>query len=262
LGSQLHRHILRMRVDATTYEGASRTIVDWAKGGQSRYVCVAAVNNVMESYDDPTFLEVMNGADLVTPDGMPLVWGLRWLGVQGATRVYGPNLTVALLRLAERERIRVGFLGGAPAVLRELSDRVSQRWPGLPIVYESSPPFRALTESEDDQLVRDINNAGTQILFVGLGCPKQERWMARQRGRVAAVMVGVGAAFDYLAGRKTQAPPLLQQAGLEWLFRLTTEPRRLWGRYLRQNPRFAMLFGEQLFRTWLSIGPPQRRGKR
>jgi N-acetylglucosaminyldiphosphoundecaprenol N-acetyl-beta-D-mannosaminyltransferase len=260
-GSVPHRFILGMRVDATTYHSASREIIDWAKAGQSRYVCVAAVNNVMESYDDPSFLDVMNRADLITSDGMPLVWGLRGLGVPGAKRVYGTHLSTVLLGLAEREGIGVGFLGGGPDVLRKLTERAWQRWPHLNIVYTFSPPFRPLTQVEDQEMVRDINNAGTQLLFVGLGCPKQERWMARQRGRVGAVMVGVGAAFDYMARTKKQAPPLLQRAGLEWLFRLAIEPRRLWRRYLRQNPRFVALFGQQLLLAWLGVDSRGKRGQ-
>lgn len=243
------RFILGMRVDGTHYEAATDQIVDWAAQGQSRYVCVAAVNNVMHSYDDPTFRDAMNGADLVTADGMPLVWGLRRLGVTEATRVYGPDLTPVVLAAAEREAIPVGFLGSAPHVLAMLVAEVDRRWPALRVAYAWSPPFTALTDREDADVVSAINGSGARILFVGLGCPKQELWMAEHRGTVEAVMVGVGAAFDFLAGEKLQAPELMQGAGLEWLFRLITEPRRLAKRYLRQNPRFAVLFGAQLIRS-------------
>jgi N-acetylglucosaminyldiphosphoundecaprenol N-acetyl-beta-D-mannosaminyltransferase len=252
------RSILGMRVDATSYPDAARRIVAWAKRGQSRTVFVATVNNVMEAHDDERFLRVMNDADLVTPDGMPLVWGLRRLGVAGATRVYGPDLTPVVLGLAEAERIPVGFYGGAPDVLEELCREVSRRWPRLEIAFASSPPFRELTHAEDMASSNDIDASGARILFVGLGCPKQEVWMAGHRGRVTAVMIGVGAAFDFLAGTKRQAPRFLQRAGLEWVFRLATEPTRLWKRYLRQNPRFAMLFGRQLLRAWV---PGSRSGR-
>jgi N-acetylglucosaminyldiphosphoundecaprenol N-acetyl-beta-D-mannosaminyltransferase len=245
------RYILGMRVDATSYEAASQRIIDWGTAGESRYVCVATVNNVMEARDDTAFLQVMNEADLVTADGMPLVWGLRWLGIPSSTRVYGPDLTASVLHRAERHGVRVGFLGGSVDLLAALLDRVSERWPELDIAYASSPPFRLLTEDEDDQLVREINDSGVQVLFVGLGCPKQELWMARHRGHVNAPMVGVGAAFSYLAGQKRQAPPVLRRAGLEWLFRLVIEPGRLWRRYLGQNPRFAALFAVQLAREFL-----------
>ena len=245
----ISRSILGMRVDGTQYEVATDQILHWAERGQSRYVCVAAVNNVMHSYDDPTFRDAMNGADLVTPDGMPLVWGLRRLGVSDATRVYGPDLTPLVLAAAEREAIPVGFLGGAPHVLEKLLAEAERRWPALHVAYAWSPPFTALTNEQDADVVSAINASGTRILFVGLGCPKQELWMARHRGKVGAVMVGVGAAFDFLAGEKRQAPAAMRNAGLEWLFRLVTEPRRLATRYFRQNPRFAVLFAAQLVRS-------------
>jgi N-acetylglucosaminyldiphosphoundecaprenol N-acetyl-beta-D-mannosaminyltransferase len=243
------RFILGMRVDATSYEDATRQITSWSGTSGSRYVCVAAVSNVMEAHDDMGFMHVMNQADLVTPDGMPLVWGLRWLGVEGATRVYGPDLILSVLDAASKERLAVGFYGSAPNVLEALLAEARRRWPELKIAYAYSPPYRELTTEEDNQIVQAIDAAGVKILFVGLGCPKQETWMASHRGQVGAVMVGVGAAFDFLAGTKRQAPRSLQRAGLEWLFRLATEPRRLSQRYLRQNPRFALLFGAQLIRA-------------
>jgi N-acetylglucosaminyldiphosphoundecaprenol N-acetyl-beta-D-mannosaminyltransferase len=237
-----------MRVDATSYEDATQRIATWAEAGESRYVCIATVNNVMEAHDDASFVRVMNDSDLTTPDGMPLVWGLRALGLS-ATRVYGPDLTPRLLEAAAARRIPVGFFGGAPDVLAELVDRALARFPGLDVAYAWSPPFRELTADEELRIIEEINDSGTRILLVGLGCPKQERWMHRRRGSVRTVMVGVGAAFDFIAGRKRQAPRLLQRIGLEWLFRLVTEPRRLWRRYLRHNPRFVALFGWQVFRT-------------
>jgi N-acetylglucosaminyldiphosphoundecaprenol N-acetyl-beta-D-mannosaminyltransferase len=240
------RLILGMRVDGTSYPDAAHRIVTWAAAVESRYVCVATVNNVMEAHDDPGFLHVMNGADLVTPDGMPLVWGLRRLGVRGATRVYGPDLTPVVLDAAQAEGISVGFLGGSPDALQALLVAVQRRWPTLHVAYASSPPFRQLEPEEDRQINQEIRASGARILFVGLGCPKQEQWMASHRDVLPAVMVGVGAAFDFLAGTKRQAPRVLQRIGMEWAFRLAMEPRRLWKRYLRHNPRFALLFGWQL----------------
>lgn len=240
------RPILRMRVDATSYDDAAQRVIGWARGAESRYVCVATVNNVMEAYDSAELREVMNCADLVTPDGMPLVWGLRLLGVRQATRVYGPDLTPVVLEAATREGLPVGFYGGSPAVLARLLDVVRRRFPDVKVAYAWSPPFRPLTPQEEEQAVQEINASGARILFVGMSTPKQERWMARHRGRVKAVMLGVGAAFDFLAGAKPQAPRWMQNAGLEWLFRLLTEPRRLWRRYLRHNPRFVMFFALQV----------------
>jgi N-acetylglucosaminyldiphosphoundecaprenol N-acetyl-beta-D-mannosaminyltransferase len=197
---------------------------------------------------------LMNDADLVTPDGMPLVWALRWLGVEGASRVYGPDLTASILDEASKEGLSVGFYGGTSRALELLEAEVRRRWPDLVVAYAYSPPFGELPSEEDGRIVRAIDASGVQVLFVGLGCPRQETWMAAHRSDVRAVMVGVGAAFDFLSGVKRQAPRVLQRAGLEWLFRLATEPKRLARRYLGQNPRFVLLFGAQLVRA--RIGRP------
>jgi N-acetylglucosaminyldiphosphoundecaprenol N-acetyl-beta-D-mannosaminyltransferase len=239
-----------MRVDQTSYDDAADRIARWAKAGESRYVCVAAVNNVMVAREDPSFLSAMNGADLVTSDGMPLVWGLRALGLGEATRVYGPDLTPIVLRRAAREGIPVAFVGGAPAMLKVLVEKVSADHPELRVACRISPSFGPIDREENDRIAREINASGARIVFVGLGCPKQEVWMAQQKGALRGVMVGVGAAFDFLAGVKPQAPKLMRRMGFEWLFRLATEPRRLWKRYLQQNPRFVMLFGRQLLKAW------------
>ncbi len=244
-----HRSILGMRVDALTYPDALERVVRWARAGEARTVGVATVNNVMEAYDHPPFRDVMNRCDLVTPDGTPLVWGLRLLGVPDATRVYGPELTPRLLARAAEAGLPVGFYGGSPEVIEALRAVAADRWPALKIAYAYSPPFRTLDDREDEEIVGAIVASGVRILFVGLGCPKQERWMDDHRDRLPLVQLGVGAAFDFLAGTKRQAPAILQRAGLEWLFRLATEPRRLWKRYLRHNPRFVALFGAQVVRA-------------
>lgn len=240
------RLVLGMRVDATTYEDAAARIFDWTRREESRYVCVATVNNVMEAYHAPGFRAIMREADLVTPDGMPLVWGLRLLGHRAATRVYGPDLTPVVLEMAERESIPVAFYGTAPQTLDRLMISVRNRFPNLDIAYAWSPPFRQLSEEEDSKVVQDINGSGARILFVGMSTPKQDWWMAGHKGQLKAVMLGVGAAFDFMAGTKPQAPRWLMAAGLEWMFRLATEPKRLWRRYLKQNPKFMVLFAMQL----------------
>lgn len=239
-------NILGMRVDATSYADAARRVTEWGRAHESRYVCCASVNNVMEAFDSAAFREIMDAADLVTPDGVPLVWGLRLLGARRATRVYGPDLTALVLEAAAREGLPVGFYGTDENTLHPLVANVRRRFPSLPVAYAFSPPFRALTPDEDDRIVREINSSGTRILFVGLSTPKQERWMAAHRDRLCAVLLGVGAAFDFLAGTKAQAPRWMQTAGLEWMFRLLTEPRRLGPRYFRHNPRFIAFFTLQL----------------
>jgi N-acetylglucosaminyldiphosphoundecaprenol N-acetyl-beta-D-mannosaminyltransferase len=252
------RRILGMRVDATSYARAAEDVLRWARLGESRYVCVATVNNVIEAWDDPDYRATMEAADLVTPDGMPLVWGLRLLGVAEATRVYGPDLTPVVCQLATEQGVPVGFYGGTEDVRAALTARLAQRFPGLRIVYCSSPPFRPLTPAEEQRTLQDLDRSGARILFVGLGTPKQERWMAAHKHQVNAVMLGVGAAFDFLAGRKRQAPRLVQRLGLEWLYRLVHEPRRLWRRYLYRNPRFVALFVAQLLKE-RRLGSPARR---
>ncbi len=251
------RHVLGMRVDATSYDDAARRILTWARAGESRYVCVSTVHMVMEAHDDSTFRAVVNQADLVTPDGMPLVWLLRLRGVPGATRVYGPDLTPIVCEQAARQGIPVGFYGGTREVLEAMTARLRSRLPGLDVAYRFAPPFRPPSPEEDQRIVSAIEASGARILFVGLGCPKQERWMAAHRGRLGAAMVGVGAAFDFLAGAKRQAPGVVQRTGLEWAFRLLCEPRRLWRRYLYNNPRFLALVAGELLP---SLGSGRRGG--
>jgi len=238
-----------MRTDSTSYADTITRVLKWASGAESRYICVANVHVTMESYDCPEYRGIVNGADLVTPDGMPLVWALRLFGLSKATQVRGPSLTESMIERAAALGVPVGFYGGAPAVLDLLVKTCERRFPNLRTVYAYAPPFRQLTAEEDAAIVKDINASGAAILFVGLGCPKQERWMATHRGSVNAVMLGVGAAFDFLSGVKPEAPRWMQGAGLEWVFRLATEPRRLWFRYLYHNPRFVVLLARQYLKS-------------
>jgi N-acetylglucosaminyldiphosphoundecaprenol N-acetyl-beta-D-mannosaminyltransferase len=248
------RSILGMRVHATSYTDAVQRIAAWAEARESRYVCEAPVHMAMESYDSPEYRSVINGADLVTPGGMPIVWMMRLLGVRRQPRVYGPAMTLKVCEYAAAHGLRVGFYGGTQRSLAALVSEVKRRYDGIQVVYAYSPPFRALTPEEDALVRTEIENSQAQILFVGLGCPKQERWMAEHRtaehrSGVSAVMMGVGAAFDFISGEKRQAPLWMQSIGTEWLFRLCTEPRRLWFRYFWHNPRFVALAMMQLARA-------------
>lgn len=240
------RHILGMRVDAVDYESCSDEILRAAQSSVSAYVSVGTVHMVMESFDHPTFRQMVNDSKMVTPDGVPLVWALRLLGLKSAQRVYGPALTSIICEKAAEKKIPVGFYGGTEEAISRMAKNLKTKFPCLHIAYAYSPPFYELSEEEDRQIVADITASGTRILFVGLGCPKQERWMAHHVNRIPAVMVGVGAAFDFIAGTKPQAPRFMQNLGLEWLFRLATEPRRLWRRYLYHNPRFLYYFTLEL----------------
>jgi N-acetylglucosaminyldiphosphoundecaprenol N-acetyl-beta-D-mannosaminyltransferase len=241
-----YRYILDIRVDGTSYEDVTNKVITWAKSGEYRCVCAANIHMVMEANDSEDFRSIINKADIVTPDGMPLVLMLRFLGLNGQKRVYGPTLMKHLCGTSAQDGISVGFYGGTPVTLKVLVRNLTNQIPNLKISYAHSPPFRSLTLKEDEVVVKEINSSMTQILFVGLGCPKQERWMFAHRNRVKAVMIGVGAGFDFFAGTKKQAPNWMMRIGLEWLFRLFTEPKRLWRRYLYNNPRFLYLAVMQL----------------
>ncbi len=242
--------ILGVRVESLGSEQVVQRLLDWARQGQSRYVCLATVYSLMLAQESPAYRQALDGADLVVPDGMPLVWALHRLGIRGATRIAGPDLAPLLMEAAEREGVPVGFYGGRPEVLAALLARVRARFPRLEVAYAWSPPFRPLTPEEDERVVREIRGSGARILFVGLGTPKQDLWTAAHRDLIPAVMLGVGQVFDLMAGVQRRAPHWMRGVGLEWLFRLLMEPRRLWRRYLPHNPRFLWWFILQ----WLGLG--------
>jgi len=201
---------------------------------------------VMEAHKCPAFTEVLRRADMVTPDGTPLSWALRLLGAKSAQCVDGPRTTPLILAAAEEAGIPVGFYGGAPNTLRLLLGRVRSNFPRLQIAYFHAPPFRLLTSEEDSVEVDRINDSGCRLLFVGLGCPKQERWMDAHKPRVQCTMLGVGAVFDFLAGKKKMPPAWVQSFGVTFLLRLAQEPRRLGYRNLVLPPMFLLMFARQL----------------
>lgn len=225
--------------------------MDWmeafiAAGGRG-YVTAAAVNLVMSALDDPQVRAAVLGATLAVPDGQPLVWALRTLGHHGATRVYGPDLMEKMCARCAQKDVPVYLYGGrSPEALRLLESRLRERFQGLRIVGGFSPPFRQLSAAEREQVAQEINRSDAQIVWVGTGQPKQELWMHRMRPLLdPPLLVGVGAAFDFHAGIVSQAPRWMQRSGLEWCYRLSREPRRLWRRYLTQNPRFIAAFARQ-----------------
>ena len=240
------RFVLGMRVDGTSYEDASQQVVQWAKEERSAYVCVSTVHMVMEAFDSDVFQGVVNGADLVTPDGRPLVWALKALGVKGASQVRGTDLTTAVIERAARENVPIGLYGGTPELLESFTRVLHERHPRVRIACKIAPPFRPLTPEENEAVTQEIVESGARILLVGIGCPKQEKWMVAHKGRISAVMLGVGAAFDFHTGQVRQAPRWMQVTGLEWVFRLLMDPKRLWKRYTKHNPRFVGLFLLQL----------------
>lgn len=212
-------------------------------------VTVTSVHGIITGYFEQNFRNILNAADLATPDGMPVVWAMRSFGVEGQTRVYGPDLMMALCERAAVEGQRFFFYGARAETLEILSTRLTGKFPGLQICGMISPPFRELTQEEDDGFVQQILESGADIVFVGLSTPKQERWMIDHRNRLPGLaLFGVGAAFDFHAGRVEQAPKWMQRAGLEWFFRLSREPSRLWKRYLLITTVFPPLWAMQKLR--------------
>lgn len=219
----------------TAVEVISRYIRDRGR----TYICVTGVHGVMECQRDEHLTAIHNEAALVVPDGMPIVWASRWAGMPTTKRVYGPDLMLALSEQAVKQDWRIYLYGGRAEVLEQLQRVLKARFPGLRIAGTYSPPFREMTFVESGASIERINNSEADLVFVGLSTPKQEKWMGSVRSSLdAPVLVGVGAAFDMLSGNLKQAPTWMQQAGLEWLFRLAVEPRRLWRRYLKSNPLF------------------------
>jgi N-acetylglucosaminyldiphosphoundecaprenol N-acetyl-beta-D-mannosaminyltransferase len=215
----------------------------------ARYVCVTSVHGVVTSRKDETFRQILNDADIATPDGMPIVWALRSLGVPSQQRVYGPTLMLKLCEDAQDNDHRIFLYGSTPDCLGRLQRRLEKMFPGIQVVGAYSPPFRRLTPSEDRDIIQQILDSRTELLFVGISTPKQEKWMDAHLGVLSGiVMIGVGAAFDFHAGIVAQAPPWMQRNGLEWLYRLSVEPKRLWRRYLIETPQFLPLWGLQLLR--------------
>ena len=232
--------VLGVGVSTVDMETTLATITSWIESREPHYVCVTGVHGVMESVRDHELRRIHNQSGLTLPDGMPMVWCAHWAGAKNVERVSGPDM---MLRLAELAAINgwASFLyGGGEGVADALAKRLGNDYPGFRTVGTHSPPFRDLTRDEDQQIVEMINAAGPDLIWVGLSTPKQERWMASHVDRLkASVLLGVGAAFDINAGLVPRAPNWMQRSGLEWLYRLRVEPRRLWRRYLRNNPAFV-----------------------
>ncbi len=233
--------VLGVNVSLVDIPSAVLRLDHWIRREAPNYVCVTGVHGVMESQRDAELRDIHNRAGMVVPDGMPLVWIAKHRGHRFVDRVYGPDLMLAVCSASETRGYRHFLYGGADGVPELLRDRLVQRYPKLQVVGTYSPPFRPMTPAEDQEIVERISATRPDIVWVGLSTPKQERWMASHVGRVpGAVMIGVGAAFDFHAGLKRQAPPWMQRSGLEWLYRLVSEPRRLGPRYLRNNPEFIL----------------------
>jgi N-acetylglucosaminyldiphosphoundecaprenol N-acetyl-beta-D-mannosaminyltransferase len=240
-------NILGVGINPITLDQALNIIIGWIERHEENYVCITPAHGIMECQRDNELLKIFNGSGLTTPDGMSIVWILKIRGYQNVSRVYGPDLMEAICRYSsDNRRFRHFFYGGADGVPDKLSEKLQNRFPYLDVVGTISPPFRPLSLEEDEIIINQINSANPDIVWVGISTPKQERWMATHIGRLnAPVIIGVGAAFDFLSGIKKQAPKTIQRSGLEWLFRLASEPKRLWRRYV-EYPKFVILVLIQL----------------
>lgn len=234
-------NILGVGVSAINMEQALEQMACWIKMRQKVYIVVCPVYNVMLSQFDPAYRAVVNEANMITPDGMPLVFLSRWMGYPTVSRVYGPDLILAFSALATEQGYTNYYYGGDAGVSSQLAEILTSHFNGLKVVGAYSPPFRPPTQDEKKQIIDTINAANPDIVWIGLGSPKQDFWMAEYRRELdAPILIGVGAAFDFLTGRIPQAPGWMQHNALEWLFRLWHEPRRLWRRYLIYNPLFIL----------------------
>lgn len=246
--------VIGTRVAALTLDAAVARIARWAGGAQPAVVCFTNAHSLVTAHRDPGVARALADADLCLPDGAPVAWMVARVLGRAQPRVPGPDLMWAYLGEAARRGEPVFLYGGSPRVLEALQRRLAEAFPGLVIAGACSPPFRPLTREEDEAITRRINDSGARTVWVGLGCPKQELWMHEHRDRIGAVMLGVGAAFDFHAGTVVRAPAWMHGMGLEWLHRLLSEPRRLWRRYLVTNSLFVGLAVRQLSAAWFRRG--------
>lgn len=239
--------ILGVKISAIDMNDVCSLVEEAILKRQKKYICVCPVSTIMECKRNEKILKSVNSADLATPDGMPVVWIGKMRGYKNIRRVYGPELMEEICGISGKNGYKNYLYGSSTEVLLKLKEKLSRKYPNSIISGILSPPFRQLTKEEDDRIVEDINNCNPDIVWVGLGSPKQDLWMYEHRDRInASVMIGVGAAFDFLAGVKPQAPRWMRASGLEWFFRLITEPKRLWRRYLVDNTLFLCYVGSEL----------------
>jgi N-acetylglucosaminyldiphosphoundecaprenol N-acetyl-beta-D-mannosaminyltransferase len=240
------KDVIGFPVTAMPFESQIALMLKWAKDHCSKAVCIANVHMLIEAYQKPDFANVLRDADLVTPDGMPLVWMLKMLGASNQDRVAGLDVLRALCKAAESEGVSVFFLGSQEFILNSMRVNLEREFPDLIIAGMEPLPFRPLTLEEDIAIIQKVNESNAGIVLLALGCPKQETWMAQHKGKIHSVMVGLGGAFPVYAGIHKRAPSIVRLMGFEWLYRLIQEPRRLWGRYQSTIPIFIWLACKQL----------------
>jgi N-acetylglucosaminyldiphosphoundecaprenol N-acetyl-beta-D-mannosaminyltransferase len=237
--------ICGVAVSAINIPMACEIIDGWIQSRKKSYICVAPVSTIVDSHSRPEYRKVLHHADMITPDGMPLVWVAKWMGDTDIERTYGPDLMLALCAQGQEKGYRHYLYGGTESTCSLLKNVLKEKFPDIHVVGEYAPPFRSSHVQEDPNVIEEINRLGPDILWVGLGSPKQDYWMYEHRDLLnVPVMVGVGAAFDFIAGIKQQAPLWMRKIGMEWFFRLCCEPGRLWKRYLIGNAKFVYLLIE------------------
>lgn len=239
-------------VTALPFDTQIKMMLEWASSYASKVVCVANVHMLMEAYWHPELSSVLETADLVTPDGMPLVWMMRLMGARQQDRVAGMDILLSLCQLAQLQNIKIFFLGSQATILEKMRTKLEDEFPKLQITGMEPLPFRPLTQVEDDAIIQKIHESKAQVVLVSLGCPKQEYWMHEHKGKIQAVMVGLGGVFPVLAGIHKRPPLWARNAGLEWLYRLIQEPRRLWRRYGKTIPPFIWIASKQLLSVYQS----------
>lgn len=249
------QNVIGFPITAESFDTQIDTMLGWARQRLSKAVCVANVHMLIEAKCSARFARVLHRADMLTPDGMPLVWVTSHLRKRQQDRVAGMDILLSLCKRAAHEHVSVFFLGSTPEVLWSMEQRLKMEFPNLKIAGMESPPFRPLTPQEDKALVDRLNNSGAGLVLVSLGCPKQEWWVYEHKHRVNAVMVGLGGVFPIFAGEKKWAPIWVQKNGLEWLYRLVQEPRRLWKRYAKTVPLFLLLAFKQVVKVKLGLEP-------
>lgn len=250
-GSKPIINVVGSPITALPFAEQIKAILEWASRRVSKVVCVANVHMLMEAYWNPEFSSVLKNADLVTPDGMPLVWMMKLMGASEQNRIAGMEILISLCQLAPQRNISMFFLGSEETILEKMRKKLEREFPDMKIVGMEPLPFRPLTSAENEAVIAKIHESGAGLVLVSLGCPKQEYWMQENQGKVQAVMIGLGAVFPMLAGINKRAPRWMQNLGLEWFYRLNQEPRRLWKRYLQTNPAFIALALKQLLTHYL-----------
>lgn len=238
-----------MQISTGSYHDFLERIIELSASGRSSYTCIANVHMLVEAHADPAFASVVNEADLITPDGVPLTWGLKLLHAVKQERVAGMDILPDLLQEAETRQVPVFFYGGTDEMMKKAASTIAEKFPRLPVAGYYAPPFRTLSAAEEQEVIQTINGSGARLVFVVLGCPKQEKWMHAMKGRIMAAMIGIGGALPVFAKMQKRAPEWMRRIGMEWFFRLCLEPRRLFKRYFVTNTRFLFL----LTKEWMKM---------